>query len=236
MVALFVILTIVAFIAVDSLVQWSEAKQRQRQLRPVEEVPRWLTFGLEGVSVPAGVFLGPGHTWMRLDLAGTAHVGLDQFVQKAIGRIDAIELPRPGQTIRQGEPLFILRQGDRLAPVRSPVDGTVVAVNENLARHPEALAADPYVEGWIAVIKPRQLASALRRLFIAEDARAWLKQELERFKEFIASRPLETVAVGQALQDGGHPTAGVLELMDEQTWTLFTEEFLAVAQTFQSPK
>lgn len=227
MVALFVILTIVAFIAVDSLVQWNEAKQRQRQLRPVESVPRWLTFGLENVEVPAGVFLGPGHTWMRLDLAGTAHVGLDQFAQRAIGRIDGVELPQPGQTVRQGEPLFTVRQGNRRASFRSPVDATVVAVNENVARHPQAIATDPYVEGWIAVIKPRQLASALRRLFIAEEARAWLKQELEKFREFIASRPLEPVTVGQALQDGGHLTAGVLELMDEETWTLFAEEFLA---------
>jgi glycine cleavage system H protein len=227
MVALFVILTIVAFIAVDSFVQWSEAKQQRRRLGPVEELSRRLTLGLDRIQVPAGVFLAPGHTWVRLDLGGTAHIGLDQFVQKAIGRMEAVALPDVGRTVHRGETLFTVRQGRRVASFRSPLEATVVAVNENVAQHPQAIAEDPYVQGWIVVVRPRQLASALRDLFIAEHARAWLREELERFKQFIASRPLETVALGQALQDGGDLTTGVLELMDEETWNLFTQEFLA---------
>jgi len=43
---------------------------------------------------------------------------------------------------------------------------------------------------------------------------------------FFAARPLENTALGQVLQDGGLPTGGVLELMDDETWKLFGEEFL----------
>ena len=41
-----------------------------------------------------------------------------------------------------------------------------------------------------------------------------------------AARPIEHLTLGQLLQDRGRPTAGILELMDEETWDRFTREFL----------
>jgi hypothetical protein len=76
-------------------------------------------------------------------------------------------------------------------------------------------------------LSPKNLASALKRLRVAEEAKSWLKGEVERFQEFFAARPLENMALGQVLQDGGQPTGGVLELMDDETWNLFAEQFLS---------
>jgi hypothetical protein len=80
--------------------------------------------------------------------------------------------------------------------------------------------------GWVCSISPKNLAANLKLLRIADEAKAWLKSEVERFQEFFAARPLENTALGQVLQDGGLPTGGVLELMDDETWKLFGEEFL----------
>jgi hypothetical protein len=108
----------------------------------------------------------------------------------------------------------------------SPLDGVINSVNKDLARHPEAIKADPYEQGWICGLRPNNLAKHLKQLFIAEETREWLNQEIRRFQEFIAARPLESTALGHVLQDGGQPTGGVLELMDDETWNLFTHEFL----------
>jgi glycine cleavage system H protein len=223
MVALFVILTIVVCVMADSIVQWAKAKKEAGVLAPDRLVP---AYAFEDVSAPAGVFLDPGHTWMHLTHSGTAHVGVDGFAQKVMGRIDGVELPAVGDEVRRGDKLFTIRQGDRTAVFNAPIDGVVKAVDEALARHPEAINADPYARGWICSLSPKNLAANLRRLRIADEAKSWLKSEVERFQEFFAARPLENMALGQVLQDGGQPTGGVLELMDDETWNLFAEQFL----------
>jgi len=222
MVALFVILTIVVCVMADSIVQWAKAK-KEAGAAPDRLVP---AYAFEDVSAPAGVFLDPGHTWMHLTHSGTAHVGVDGFAQKVMGRIDGVELPAVGDEVRRGDKLFAIRQGDRTAVFNAPIDGVVKAVDEALARHPEAINADPYAMGWICSLSPKNLAANLKRLRIAEEAKSWLKSEVERFQEFFAARPLENMALGQVLQDGGQPTGGVLELMDDETWNLFADQFL----------
>lgn len=223
MVALFVILTIVVCVMADSIVQWAKAKKEAGAQAPDRLVP---AYAFEDVSAPAGVFLDPGHTWLHLTHSGTAHVGVDGFAQKVMGRIDGVELPAVGAEVRRGDKLFAIRQGDRTAVFNAPIDGVVKAVDEVLARHPEAINADPYAMGWICSLSPKNLAANLKRLRVAEEAKSWLKSEVERFQEFFAARPLENMALGQVLQDGGQPTGGVLELMDDETWSLFAEQFL----------
>ena len=224
MVALFVILTIVVFVMADSIVQWVKAKKEAGAMAHDRPAP---VYAFEDVSAPAGVFLDSGHTWTHLTHSGAAHVGVDGFAQKVLGRIDGVELPAVGDEVRRGDKLFAIRQGDRAAVFTAPVDGVVTAVDEALARHPEAISVDPYATGWICSLSPKNLASSLKRMRVAEEAKSWLKNEVERFQEFFAARPLENMALGQVLQDGGQPTGGVLELMDDETWNLFAEQFLS---------
>jgi glycine cleavage system H protein len=226
MVAVFVVLTIVAFILVDSVVQWTEAKKKQEARRPEPMARPIPAFAFQGVSAPKGVFLDAGHTWVGLESSGQAHIGMDDFVQRLIGRIDGIDLPAVGQEVRRGEKLFSLRQGRREAVFTAPMDGVVGSVNETLAKHPEAVKDDPYTQGWICRLSPKNLARNLKQLFIAEETATWLNKEVRRFQEFFAARPVESMALGQVLQDGGQPTDGVLELMDDETWLMFTKDFL----------
>jgi len=222
MVALFVILTIAVCVVADSIVQWAKAKKEEG----VRESDRAPAYAFEKVSAPEGVFLDPGHTWLHLTHSGAAHVGVDDFAQRVMGHIDGVELPKVGAHVHRGEKLFSLRQGNRTAAFTSPIDGVVKSVDEALARHPETINADPYMTGWICSLNPKHLATNLKHLRVAEEAKAWLKGETERFQEFFAARPIENMALGQVLQDGGQPTGGVLELMDDETWNQFTETFL----------
>jgi glycine cleavage system H protein len=232
MVAIFVILMIVAFIVIDSVVQWSETKKRQNAGElAAQPRPPVLAFAFERISLPQGIFVDTGHTWVSVDASGNTHVGMDDFVQQVVGRIDAVELPEAGQEVRRGERLFAVRQGERTAVFTAPIDGVINCVNENLIGHPDAIKADPYKQGWVCGLIPKNLAKNLKRLSIAEDAMAWFGKEIERFQEFFAARPVQTMALGQVLQDGGQPTGGVLELMDDETWNLFTREFLVSSET-----
>jgi len=226
MVAIFVILTIVAFILVDALVQKSELKRQESASGKQSPLSRSWNLPVTVKSLPGGIYTDCGHTWLSLNLDGTANVGIDAFAQYAVGTIDQLLLPRVGQEFRRGDDLFTLRQGEREATFKAPIDGVVETVNEALSKDLDKVPRDPYREDWLCSLRPHNLASNLRQMLIAEEALAWLKTEVKRLQEFILSRPVENTALGIVLQDGGEITSGVLELMDNETWNKFTREFL----------
>ena len=49
------------------------------------------------VNVPAGVFVSNSHSWVGVHMNGLVRLGIDDFTQKTIGRIDAVELPEKRQ-------------------------------------------------------------------------------------------------------------------------------------------
>lgn len=229
MVALFVILTILACVGVDGIVQWRKAKKESATgLLTDRLVP---AAALARLSAPPNVFLDEGHTWVRVTPLGAADIGIDSFAQGLIGRIDDVLLPEVGREVRRGDMLFSLRQGQHRAAFASPVDGVVDLVDKELNWHPEMIQTNPYKDGWVCSLKPKNLASNLKLLRIADDAKNWLTDEAQHFKEFFAARPLEDRLLGQLLQDGGQLAGGVLEFSDDETWKQFNEIFLRPGHT-----
>ena len=69
------------------------------------------TAGAREYCVPGGAFLSDGHAWARIEPGGQLRAGLDDFARKALGPVDGVELPRPGQSVERGEPLFAVKLG-----------------------------------------------------------------------------------------------------------------------------
>ena len=224
MVALFVILTILVCVAIDGIVQWSKAKKEYASRSLADQLVPAAAFA--NLSAPSNLFLDSGHTWVEVKPSGATTIGLDGFAQKLIGRIDDVVLPEVGKEIRRGDVLFAVKQDQHRAAFASPVDGVVTSVDKELPWHPEMIQSDPYKEGWVCSLKPRNLAKNLKQLLTADEARAWLKSEAQRFQEFFAAQALENMQLGQVLQDGGRLTGGVLEFADDGTWKQFNEMFL----------
>ena len=104
-----------------------------------------------GSASPRGYFFHQGHTGCRSENRETsAKVGLDDFAQKLIGKVDAIELPAVGSRFAQGEKGWSLMVDSVPIPMLSPVDGEVVAVNHEVLRSPGILSRDPYGAGWLS--------------------------------------------------------------------------------------
>lgn len=228
MVAVFVVATFIAFILIDGALQWSKAR-KQRLLEPKvlqPEAALQLALAPEAVAAPSGLFLDLGHTWLSLEASGRSKVGMDAFAPSVMGRIDGVELPEPGKTVSRGERLFSINQAGRKAYFAAPVNGVVTAVNTNVSRDPALLKADPYQRGWVCVLNPTNLAKDVKQLMVAEETRNWIAREIERFRDFFSQRAVQHMALGHVMQDGGEVTAGVLEMLDDQSWQLFSQEFL----------
>ncbi|MBS4028679.1 MAG: hypothetical protein KGZ58_08575 [Ignavibacteriales bacterium] len=220
MVALFVIGTFLLFLIIDFVLH----KVKTRQTITATPRPAFA----EKFLLPRGYFFSPNHSWVELLPSGNARIGIDDFTQKIIGSIDRIHPVLAQTTIKKGEPLLVLTQGERTLAIASPLSGKVSSVNETLLESADVVKTSPYQQGWIAAIEPDNLSTEIKSLSIAEEAVQWLREEVTRFREFITLRTPQFAhgTNGVTMYDGGLPMKNVLESADEQTWKLFETDFL----------
>ena len=220
MTAILVFCTIALFLIVDSV------RTRKRGAVVAPFVPLRLEPVGGDFPVPAGIFVGAGHTWASLETDGSIRVGVDDFATRLLGRLDRLEIAAEGAELAHEDAAFVLHQGTKSVAFASPLTGTVTDVNTALLQEPERLRDAPYDAGWLLRIRPHHLAHELRRLRIGEEAQGWLRHEAARLGDFLA-RTLPSAPVGATLQDGGLAVSGVMETLDATAWERFESEFLA---------
>ena len=160
----------------------------QKQLKPrvhITHVSAVSQTGSAEFAIPGGVFISEGHCWAAMFEDGSVRVGLDDFARKLIGRIDAIEFPNLGMTVKRGQPLFTITRAKRRVTFLAPVGGKVIDTNPGLGKHPEALETTPYAENWICLIDADKLDTEIPSLKIGNSAVAFFQEEIERFKETV---------------------------------------------------
>jgi len=211
MVALFVVLTIVAFLVADGLVVY--LRRRKARAAAPAATPAHLAELLPEPDVPQGVFLAPSHLWVGLLPAGEARIGLDALVQSVLGPPDRVEGPVAGTAVRKGAPLFVARWGSRSVTFLSPLAGTVLETAEAGG-----------TEGWVVRVDPEHAWADLHAFPMAEEARRWFSREWSRLREFATGQAMPAPAM--ALPDGGSPAPGWLRHEPDATWNSFVEEFL----------
>jgi len=229
MAALLMVFTFFMFLVTDIIVRRVAARRAIVTAGVATDTGAKIPFGIsvEDLVVPAGLFYHQGHTWAGLDTSGKIRVGLDDFAQKILGKIDSIKLHKVGDTVSKGEKIFTIEQNGRKAEFNSPVDGVITSINDDVVNNPVVVKENPYEKGWIYSIKPANLANNIKSLSIAEDARNWIKNEVQRFEAFIAEHFMQDKVLGTTLADGGTVVEGVMEYMDDFSWYRMQEEFLS---------
>lgn len=105
-----------------------------------------------------------------------ATVGISHFAQDALGDIVFIDLPKIGTTVAAGQQIGEVESTKTTSTIYTPVGGTIVKVNTDLKDHPEAVNADPYGKGWMAVIELSN-AAELDKLMTASQYEDFLKNQ-----------------------------------------------------------
>ena len=91
------------------------------------------------------------HEWVRVD-GDDAAVGITDFAQKQLGDGVFVELPEVGRALTKGEVFGTIESVKAVSELFSPVSGTVVAVNDALAAHPDYVSGQPH-ETWMIRVK-----------------------------------------------------------------------------------
>ncbi|MFZ0389685.1 MAG: hypothetical protein WAN36_04425 [Calditrichia bacterium] len=220
MVVLFVIATILLFLSVDFLIQ-----RRKKVGLAAEPVVEKLTLSKMFHLMPAGVFLQPTFTWSKILNSGNLLVGLHPVLLGLVGEPDEIEMLPDNTPVKKGDTLFSIRSKGRLLPVKSPVDGIITDVNQNIAAK-EATWQD-LSEVWFYTIHPEKVSAEVGAWMIAEKSREWLDEKFQQMKSFFMETVPATQTAGVTMADGGDMPVGVLSQFDEKTWRRFEETFIS---------
>ncbi|MEG2000713.1 MAG: glycine cleavage system protein GcvH [Evtepia sp.] len=103
------------------------------------------------MNFPAELKYSKSHEWIKMIDDTTALIGITDFAQKEMGDLVFINLPEEGDTITVKTVFSDIESVKAVSDVISPVTGTVLAVNEDLADAPERLNKDPY-GAWIVKV------------------------------------------------------------------------------------
>jgi len=124
---------------------------------------------LTPVTVPSGIYVMRGQTWLRRDSNSRATVGIvHEFIQ-LLESITQIELPRENTSIFQGEVCVRLAdEAKNSHRVWSPASGKIIEVNTELEKDFALLKKDPYEKGWLFRIESSSLDKDLKGLTPSE--------------------------------------------------------------------
>jgi glycine cleavage system H protein len=98
------------------------------------------------------------HEWVRL-ADGEAAVGITDFAQRQLGDVVFVELPEVGRVVGKGDVFGTIESVKAVSELFAPMAGEVVAVNDDLGTHPEAVNATPH-DAWMIRIRPTEAADA----------------------------------------------------------------------------
>lgn len=219
MTVLLLVLTFATFIVIDLVLNRKKAPKiaTETELQPVMAESDPEVVG--GFAVPSNVRYHPGHTWVQRERKNVNRVGADAFAAAFAGPVDRIELPKPGQWVRQGQKVAsFVRNGEKIELV-SPVEGEVVEINSTLLTNPSLLREEPYGKGWMMNVFSPDEDSPTRNLLPVNLVRSWMQEAADRFFA------LQPQLAGATAADGGEPVADPAAALDAKTWKKAAEEF-----------
>jgi glycine cleavage system H protein len=201
-----------------------------REVKPKKQLQKSLgILTSNSLKIPQGILFSRFHTWTHLQMTGIAKVGLDDLLLHITGKVNFNSIKYAGENVKKGDLLAEINQQGKILKIYSPISGEIRTINSELAETPELLNEDSYGKGWLYEIKPISWVADTNSYFMAEDATSWATQELERFKDFLATSlgKYSPMQENLLLQDGGELIDQPLSELPNEIWEEFQNDFLS---------
>ncbi len=198
----------------------------QKQLKPkvhITHVPTSDDFTQGEFAIPGGVFISKNHTWVSMNQAGIAKIGIDDFAKKLVGRVYSVELPNLGMNVNAGQPLFTIKQGTRSITFNSPVSGKVSQINTILKDNIEAFDVTPYERNWICALDAENLDNEIKDMHIGKSAVSFFQEEIGKFKKVFTDIMKSEKKSDEYFEEGLF--IGQLEKLNDVNWNKVITEF-----------
>src|SRR5690554_1931650 len=224
MVALYVLLGFIILLVIDYFVIKGEKKFHPAFKKSYEVVEN-VVFDNISVTVPADSYVSKGHTWAELLGNGLIKIGVDEFVLKSIGKFIVTNIVKSGSLVKKDDVIIEAKLGDKNISFRSPVDGTVTFINDDLIGK---TISDPYGEDWGIMVTPINFEKNAASLKVNEKVVEWMKNEFQRLKNYLVETSVQPQLAGVTMMDGGKMIEGAVAHLNEESIKKFEEEFLKI--------
>ena len=104
------------------------------------------------MSYPSDRKYSADHEWVVVD-GDEAIVGITDFAANALGDVVYVDLPAVGDSFSAGDSFGEVESVKSVSDLFIPVDGEVLAINEELEGAPDQVNSDPYGTGWMIRIR-----------------------------------------------------------------------------------
>jgi glycine cleavage system H protein len=191
--------------------------------RVFEAAEKFVPAVSEWFRLPEGIYYHLGHSWAAPEGKNLVKVGINDFAQKLVGKIDTIQLPAIGSTIHQGEKGWTLEVDSKALDMVSPVDGKVIAINERLFGSPNIINKAPY-DSWLMKVESPRFSVNKKQLLSGALAGKWM----EEVRESLLSRM--SYNLGAVYQDGGSLVDGMARSLDKDKWDELVKDFFLISE------
>jgi len=110
------------------------------------------------------------HEWVDDD----RRVGITNFAVDALGDVVFIGFLAVGTAVKAGDSVAVIESVKAASDVYTPLSGTIIEVNEEVANDPSIVNRDPMEAGWLFKLEVTDDADETSKLMNAEDYQKYL--------------------------------------------------------------
>lgn len=131
---------------------------------------------VEGYEVPEGLYYTKEFEWIKIE-GDKVRVGITDYAQRQLREIVYAELPSSGSEIKQNDPYGTVESVKAVSDLVAPISGRIEEVNTEVQSKPELLNEDPYLKGWLLIVKPANLQAELVNTMDFNKSVEWHKSQ-----------------------------------------------------------
>jgi len=102
--------------------------------------------------------------WYRENTDGTVTLGMTAVAAAMAGQLVAFTAKKVGRSVDANKSCATIESGKWVGPAKIAFDAEVAEVNDALTANPKLANADPYGEGWMTKVRPKDWAAAKSKL------------------------------------------------------------------------
>ncbi|MBI3353524.1 MAG: glycine cleavage system protein GcvH [Nitrospirae bacterium] len=135
---------------------------------------------INGCNIPEDLYYDGEHdVWVRFE-DDTVVVGMTDIAQSLAGRFLYAHIKEAGKHVEAGKSIATVESSKWVGPVRTPIAGEIIAVNEKVEDDPRLINKSPYNDGWIARLRCDDIESAKAKLITGEAAVEVYRKRMEK--------------------------------------------------------
>ena len=97
------------------------------------------------------------HEWLRVD-DDVVVVGITEHASEQLGDVVFVELPEPETKVAKGDDIVVIESVKAASDITAPLDGEIIAVNDDLVDNPGLVNEDPLGAAWFFKMKVDDLS------------------------------------------------------------------------------